>query len=142
MLQRGTKEDVEVIPATELRNILQITLHSVSMLTRKPLSDYAEETTLALSAAHVAEVKQALQSVNLILDKSLHEEVDNIGIGTSAVRTTESEKVEQTIKSRLVGQGAILGIGVVGLVLETAHKLVSHSSFSFFSLISSWTRGL
>ena len=124
LLQRSANEDIQVVPATVLRHKLEITTHSLSFVRSEPIGYDAEETTLALTAAHIAQIEQALQSMSFILVKSSLEQSDTICIRTSAVCSAEREQIHKTIQSGLMGNCAILSQGKVGILLHSVHKSI------------------
>ena len=112
-LKLSTDELIEVIPATELRNILKITAHCRSLMVSKPTSDNAEETTLTLTSTHITQIEKALQSMNSIFSICLLEKIDAISIRTGTISRTHTEKVKQTRHSALMSKSAIFSVGKV-----------------------------
>ena len=109
LLQRSANKEVEVVPTTELRDMLQIAASGISVLLSQPLHSDLEEATLTLAAANIADIKQALQSINGILCECLLEHQDNILVGARTICSAHSKHIEQIALSSLMGNSTILG---------------------------------
>ena len=124
LLQRSANEDIQVVPATVLRHEPEVTTHSFSLVRSEPVGHNAEETTLALAAAHIAQVEQALQSMSFILVKSRLEQSDAICVRASAVCSAKRKQIHKTIQSGLMSNSAILSQGKIGILLHSVHKSI------------------
>ena len=71
-------ENIKIIPTTKLRNMNHVAASRLRILLSKILHCNSEKSTLTLTTAHVAQIKQTLQSISRILCKSLTEHKDYI----------------------------------------------------------------
>ena len=133
LFQRSADEHIQVIPTTILRNVLHIAGHSFGMVASKVLDNNAEESALTLTATHIAQIEQTLQCIFRILYKCLLEHQQNITVRALTHRTTHSEHIKQSTFSGLMGNCAILGVGVVRSSLHRI-QIAIHSFQSPFSL--------
>ena len=135
-LHRSANKNIQVIPTAELRDILQVTTNGICVMEGQILNRNAEETTLTLTAAHVAQIEQALQSVSRILRKSLAEEQLHIVIRAITICATQSEHIEQIRLGGTMGDSTILSQSIVICGLQTIHKSIHiHSPFSHWFLL-------
>ena len=130
LFNRSTLKHVQVIPATELRDVLQVTQNRFGILGSQVAHGDAEETTLTLSTAYVSNIEQALQGIHRVLLESLTEHQNNIRLRTSTIGSTHRKHIEQIRLGSLVGQSTILSVGEIGSIRQTIHESI-HSSFSF-----------
>ena len=140
LLKSSAYEHIEVVPTAELRDVLQVAHSRIAVILNQPLHAGAEETTLTLATTHVTDVEQALQSIHRVFLICLLEHQNDILVGTSTICGTHSKHIEQVALSSLMSHSTVFSVSEIGNILQTGNKLV-HSEFSFFSLISSWTRG-
>ena len=140
-LQRSTDEHEQVIPATELGDVNQVTLHSVGIVGSQPLGRNTEETTLTLATTHVTDIEQTLQSVDRVCVKGILKQHNNILVSARTISCTHGEQVHQTVHGGLMSNCAILSQSIVSSSLHTIQKSI-HSFFLLFLIDSSWTRGV
>ena len=59
-LQRSVEQTVQIVPSTELGNVLHVAADRISIIVCQPLYNSAEVASLALTLAGIADVEQAL----------------------------------------------------------------------------------
>lgn len=124
VLQRSADEYEQVIPATELRDILQITTHSVGIVGSQILGSNTEEPALTLTTTHVTDIEQTLQSIHRVLVEGVLEQQHYILVSARTISCTHSEQVHQTVHGGLMSQSTILSASVVGSGLHTIQKSI------------------
>ena len=141
LLQRSSYQAVQVVPTTELREVLDVLTNRLPSVLAgsRPGHNGAEETTLTLATAHVADVEEHLHGQLSILCERLLEHQDDIFIRAVTHSRAHSEHVKQIAIGGLMGDTTIFGHGPVGSRLHTIQQSI-HSFFSplFFSF-KAWT---
>ena len=138
-LSRSAFKYIQVVPATELRNVTHIANHSRSILLSEVTHYHTEEASLTLTTTNVADIEQALQSVHRVLSVCLTEHKNYILVRTLTHCCAHSEHIEQVALSSYMGHSAIFSQSEVGVINEAIHELI-HIAYLLFHFVFSWTR--
>ena len=124
ILARSADKQIQIIPTSKFRNILQITLCCINILSSQPLHADAEKSTFTLAATYITQIEKALQCIRFILFKSLLKKENTIIITSGAITTTKSKHIIECSKSRTIRGCTIFSSNSIFHCIDTIHKFI------------------
>ena len=124
ILARSADKQIQIIPTSKFRNILQITLCCVNILSSQPLHANAEKSTFTLAATYITQIEKALQCIRLILFKSLLKKENTIIITSGTIAATKSKHIIKCSKSGTIRGCTIFSSNSIFHHIDTIHKFI------------------
>ena len=125
-----------IIPSAVFRNLLYEHTCMNRICLAEPVKCNPEESALALSAAAISNIEQALQSKSTVLIVSLFKHKADIIFRARAICSAKSEHIIDSGVGILVSKSSICGSLVISSSVESVYKSIHNITFLSFDKIA------